>query len=150
MLSITLFIFLFIVLNNSWSLSRHINIVLINLDLFQGFPKGFGRRWFPQERVGVLLSCQSGTWPVTFIGDRSPCGLGPGWKYFAKDNELNIGDTCIFELEDAVNHIFKVYIGRQVKEEGKLKRIVLQRKSGRINAYRKPSPEYGRHLDYSE
>lgn len=114
------------------------------------FPKGFGRCWFPREKVGVLLLSQSCKWHVTFIGDRSSCGLGPGWKYFAKDNELNIGDTCIFELEDAVNHIFKVHIGRQDKEEGELKKTVLKRKSGRINAYRKPILEYGRHLDYSE
>lgn len=115
-----------------------------------GWPKSFGRCWFPQGRVGVLLSCQSGKWPVTFIGDRRSCGLGPGWKYFAKDNELNIGDACIFELEDAVNHIFKVHIERQIKEEGKSKRIVLKGRSGRRNSDRKPSLEYEIYLDYSE
>lgn len=77
-----------------------------------GIPQSFGRCWFPRGNVEVLLLHQTCKWPVLFVGERKSCGLGPGWKYFAVDNELKVGDTCIFELEDKANYILKVHIQR--------------------------------------
>lgn len=75
-------------------------------------PQRFGRCWFPRGNVEVLLLHQKREWRAVFVGERNTCGLGPGWKIFAVDNELKIGDICTFELEDKDNYILKVHIQR--------------------------------------
>lgn len=92
--------------------TRVMNKSAVAHSFWLGIPRRFGKCWFPRANVEVLLLHQTRKWPVLFVGERSSCGLGPGWKYFAVDNELKIGDTCIFELEDKASYILKVHIQR--------------------------------------
>ena len=38
--------------------------------------------------------------------------FGTGWKIFARENHLKVGDVCIFELINNINLTFKVHIYR--------------------------------------
>ncbi|MQL94672.1 hypothetical protein Taro_027345 [Colocasia esculenta] len=64
----------------------------------------------PAEVVPVVLCCGNKTWNMSYIGDRSLRRFDAGWRNFAVDNDLKIGDGCIFELEDGVKLKFKVQI----------------------------------------
>lgn len=37
---------------------------------------------------------------MKYVGNRTIKRFDVGWKHFAIDNELNVGDGCVFELMD--------------------------------------------------
>ncbi|GLJ51626.1 hypothetical protein SUGI_1097180 [Cryptomeria japonica] len=76
------------------------------------FPVKFCRRWLPQSRVEVVLLCQSKKWLVTYVGNRKELGIGSGWKEFVVDNQLKVGDTCTFALQNTEKYVFEVKILR--------------------------------------
>ncbi|CAO2818741.1 unnamed protein product [Amaranthus hypochondriacus] len=47
-------------------------------------------------------------WTVRCISFRSKCTFGAGWIIFARDEGLEVGDACVFELTDANNYVLKV------------------------------------------
>ncbi|KAK1355853.1 hypothetical protein POM88_049109 [Heracleum sosnowskyi] len=42
--------------------------------------------------------------------------ISRGWTIFARDNSLNVGDVCVFELINRSRKLFKVFISRAAKE----------------------------------
>ncbi|XP_074321613.1 B3 domain-containing protein Os06g0112300-like [Silene latifolia] len=49
--------------------------------------------------VPMVLSRGSRSWHMKFYGSQySQRRFGSGWKAFVKDNMLNLGDVCLFEL----------------------------------------------------
>ncbi|XP_020241961.1 B3 domain-containing protein Os04g0386900-like [Asparagus officinalis] len=66
-------------------------------------PRAF-HPFLPSSDVPVILSIKTNTWKVRYLGDRSIRRFdGNGWKLFAVDNKLRIGDGCVFELMDKKN-----------------------------------------------
>ncbi|XP_038982890.1 B3 domain-containing protein Os04g0386900-like [Phoenix dactylifera] len=66
----------------------------------------------PSESVSVFLSCERRTWEMRYCGSSSLKRFDRGWKKFAIDNNLKIGDGCVFELTDHKNMKFQVRILR--------------------------------------
>jgi len=55
----------------------------------------------------ILLQVLDGrTWQMTLKHGR----IIKGWRAFASNNDLNVGDVCIFELTDSQTPCFKVSI----------------------------------------
>lgn len=68
-----------------------------------------GRSWFVRYKVNKKLN-KRGTY------DRTAEILNPGWRTFVKDNNVEVGDVCIFELISNIeNHtsVFLVTIDRR-------------------------------------
>ncbi|KAG1362020.1 B3 domain-containing protein [Cocos nucifera] len=79
------------------------------------FQLGVPRRFcslLPSESVSVFLSCGRRTWEMRYCGDSPLKRFDRGWKNFAIDNNLKIGDGCVFELIDHKNMKFQVRILR--------------------------------------
>ncbi|CAL0304588.1 unnamed protein product [Lupinus luteus] len=80
-------------------------------------PPKFCKRHFDldDERREVNLRVSNGrVWPARYIMRKIRRGtkfeLSRGWKAFAKDNNLKVGNVCTFELVDKRNLSFQVYI----------------------------------------
>ncbi|KAL4653425.1 hypothetical protein ACB092_01G302300 [Castanea dentata] len=62
----------------------------------------------------ILRYFNGGTWSVKFSFHKAQtqAKFRQGWKKFARDNNLKVGDVCIFELINGVEVAFKVAIFR--------------------------------------
>ena len=60
----------------------------------------------------ILRSFNGGTWSVklSFYEAQTNAKFRQGWRKFARDNKLKVGDVCIFELINGVEVAFKVSI----------------------------------------
>ncbi|WOL18282.1 B3 domain-containing protein [Canna indica] len=68
--------------------------------------------FLPSNRVHSTLCCQGKKWEMTYFGYQRQKRFDAGWKHFVMDNNLKIGDGCVFELMDDKNLKFKVQILR--------------------------------------
>ncbi|XP_073102832.1 B3 domain-containing protein Os04g0386900 isoform X1 [Elaeis guineensis] len=66
----------------------------------------------PFACVPVVLSYRNKTWEMRYYGDRNLRRFDSGWKHFAVDNNLKIGDACFLELMDDQHLKFQVQILR--------------------------------------
>ncbi|KAH0456025.1 hypothetical protein IEQ34_013932 [Dendrobium chrysotoxum] len=62
-------------------------------------PKSFHKS-LPNATLQVTLVHQGKTWVVKYYGESTLKRFGCGWKKFALENKLKIGDGCVFELID--------------------------------------------------
>ncbi|KAI3915089.1 hypothetical protein MKW98_011988 [Papaver atlanticum] len=70
-----------------------------------GVPSKFARAFMSKDRIVMTLEDQNGkNYEVTYI----PAGLSGGWKRFAVDHKLRVGDAVLFQLVDLIK--FKVFI----------------------------------------
>ncbi|CAJ2675512.1 unnamed protein product [Trifolium pratense] len=81
-------------------------------------PYQFGAEHFPARRTEVTLRNSRGEcWTVNSIPDGKGRGAHTfcgGWMAFVRDNDLKVGDACIFELVS--NYVMQVYISGVGKE----------------------------------
>ncbi|XP_077239726.1 putative B3 domain-containing protein Os03g0621600 [Tasmannia lanceolata] len=79
-------------------------------------PGCFARAHLPKERANIVLRDLHGkAWEVTlFINKKMGCHISGGWSAFARDNSIEEGDSCIFELVDKLE--MRVHIFRSLKE----------------------------------
>ncbi|POO02687.1 B3 DNA binding domain containing protein, partial [Trema orientale] len=82
------------------------------------FPSNFAKKHLKKRNEDVILKLPNGkkTWLVKyFFGEHkkaAPLFRG-GWKAFARDNDLKVGDVCVFVLlEGEVKVSFEVLIFR--------------------------------------
>ncbi|XP_072974023.1 B3 domain-containing protein Os04g0386900-like [Typha angustifolia] len=68
--------------------------------------------FLPTECVPVVLSYRKKNWEMRYYGDRSLRRFDSGWRHFAVDNNLRIGDACVLQLMDEKNLKFEVRILR--------------------------------------
>nr|XP_010910571.2 B3 domain-containing protein Os04g0386900 isoform X1 [Elaeis guineensis] len=66
----------------------------------------------PSACVPAVLSYRNKTWEMRYYGDRNLRRFDSGWKHFAVDNNLKIGDACVLELMDDQHLKFQVQILR--------------------------------------
>ncbi|XVE82718.1 hypothetical protein DITRI_Ditri16bG0028500 [Diplodiscus trichospermus] len=81
--------------------SRHFNGTLTNVD--------------------VILCLSNGkSWPVEYhqrsTGNQNG-RICNGWRFFVRDNNLKVGDVCVFEMTDYSKICFKVTIFRAIDDE---------------------------------
>ncbi|RZC74098.1 hypothetical protein C5167_049573 [Papaver somniferum] len=85
----------------------YFHCILAKTQLFNmGIPKSVSQL-LPEEEVPVVLSYQNKTWRMKFCGNRSVKRFDPSWKYFVQDNNLKVGDGCVFELTAHSNECIK-------------------------------------------
>ncbi|KAF1884001.1 hypothetical protein Lal_00012961 [Lupinus albus] len=92
----------------------------INFQAKLSLPSKFVKRYFD---MGIkngemnLLLANGRVWPTRYCirgdCDRTRFELSSGWKQFCKDNNLEVGDVCIFELIDRTKLAFQVCIFRE-------------------------------------
>ncbi|KAK1401306.1 hypothetical protein POM88_000911 [Heracleum sosnowskyi] len=80
---------------------------LHSADITKTFRETYSK-WKNKDRV--IFQVARTSWPVgcSLNGDR--CTLTTGWMRFIKDNLLNAGDVCVFELINPSRKLFKVFI----------------------------------------
>lgn len=82
----------------------------------QSMPLKFRYLQLPRERMEVILvGPNNKEWHVQYLGNRNTPVLRGGWKYFSRDNNLEEGDVCVFELENNSKNKIRVHIFRVVK-----------------------------------
>ncbi|XP_072957947.1 B3 domain-containing protein Os04g0386900-like isoform X2 [Typha angustifolia] len=74
-------------------------------------PKAF-HPFLPSCSVHISISCGNRTWEMKYRGNCLLKKFETGWKIFAIDNNLKIGDGCVFELMDSKNLKFRAQILR--------------------------------------
>ena len=55
-------------------------------------------RHLPAARVPAVLLCRGRSWAASYCGDLKCKKIDAGWRDFAVDNALRVGDACVFEL----------------------------------------------------
>ncbi|MED6123104.1 hypothetical protein PIB30_046137 [Stylosanthes scabra] len=77
-------------------------------------PLWFQEKCFKKRQVAamILQILDGRTWPVSYNGGK----FSSGWKKFALDNNLKVGDVCVFELTNHGILSFKVSISRAAQE----------------------------------
>ncbi|CAN6372864.1 unnamed protein product [Urochloa humidicola] len=74
-----------------------------------GLPKYFCTNHLPKEDAGIVLKDENGeNHHTTYLEGR--LGLSAGWRGFAIDHDLKVGDVVVFEL--VKSNKFKIYIVR--------------------------------------
>ncbi|OVA02883.1 B3 DNA binding domain [Macleaya cordata] len=61
----------------------------------------------PEKEIPVVITCRNKKWRMKYYGDRTFKRFDPGWKKFANDNNLNVGDGCVFELTECSKECIK-------------------------------------------
>lgn len=78
----------------------------------QTVPTIFARNHLPQRNTKIILrNSEDTSWEMKYINNGRNHKFSGGWRDFARDNKLKVGDICIFELvaENEMRvHIFPV------------------------------------------
>ena len=86
----------------------------INLTLLQNIPLRFVKRHFTTDDNKTTLRVSSRrTWTLKYCIRRRDAKLSSGWRKFARDNYLQVGDVCVFELINSTANLLKVVIFRK-------------------------------------
>jgi hypothetical protein len=69
----------------------------------QDFSAEYAGVYLPFKKVTLMLNCHGKSWNVMCRiqaqrGQRTFKRLCKGWAQFARDNNLQLGDLCLFEL----------------------------------------------------
>lgn len=92
------------------SISNVTNIIFFDFNV-QTIPKQFSHH-MPGDSVRAILFCGEKMWEVHFCCHKDYKYFRGGWKAFAVDNHMRMGDGCVFELMDKKKMHFKVQILR--------------------------------------
>ncbi|GAV91357.1 B3 domain-containing protein [Cephalotus follicularis] len=84
-------------------------------------PAAFARKYFLKEHGNVILRLSdSRTWSAKYwrgaSNSKTNAKITCGWRAFALDNHLDVGDTCIFELMQGSEMSLEVSIFRVVQD----------------------------------
>ncbi|GKU99046.1 hypothetical protein SLEP1_g11958 [Rubroshorea leprosula] len=79
-------------------------------------PVNFCMKYFPKHRGDAVLTVSDGkTWSVVYSGEIKP-KLCRGWRKFVHENNLEVGDVCVFALINQTKITFQVEIFRAVQD----------------------------------
>ncbi|KAM7529084.1 hypothetical protein LguiB_032494 [Lonicera macranthoides] len=78
-------------------------------------PSKFWKSYIDEPRATARLRC-SNKWWVVELKDKGHSGsyFCSGWSKFSRENSLQVGDACCFELIEKENYVFKVYFARRI------------------------------------
>ncbi|KAF0917541.1 hypothetical protein E2562_020918 [Oryza meyeriana var. granulata] len=75
-----------------------------------GLPTDFCNNHLPKHDTGIVLEDENGNnHDTTYLGGKQ--GLSAGWRGFAIDHDIKVGDVVVFQLVKSTK--FKVYIVRE-------------------------------------
>ncbi|KDP44974.1 hypothetical protein JCGZ_01474 [Jatropha curcas] len=108
-------------------------------------PSTFAKKYFKQERGVATLSTSDGkNWSAEYCNlawNGIPLArLCNGWRKFVKENHLEVGDVCAFELINRDNIELKVTVTRHV-EEGNKEQSVGENSTSRENTQESPASD---------
>ncbi|XP_051179430.1 putative B3 domain-containing protein Os03g0621600 isoform X2 [Lolium perenne] len=83
----------------------------IESSFFLTFPSHYAKEYLAGG-LHVYLQYHDVTWDCRFGDTRGDKKLSIGWKKFAQDNDLKMGDICLFELLSNQKRTMEVYIIR--------------------------------------
>ncbi|CAI8585699.1 unnamed protein product [Vicia faba] len=69
----------------------------------------------PSSEVPTILNCHGKSWDMAYNGQNKYKQFDTiGWRNFVKDNNLKVGDMCVFELKENSEEkiVFEVQILR--------------------------------------
>lgn len=105
----------------------------------QNIPVDFVSKYLDLEKKRGIVTLQvldGREWSITYVirinGRKPKFELSNGWKAFARANNLNLGDVCIFELIHKTEIAFRVSIFRDSdslnhrSSQGKIAVLVLK------------------------
>lgn len=83
----------------------------------QHIPTDFSHKYMdkPSERVR-LVGYSNKWWPVNLKCHNKKLNLSKGWAKFVKENNLQVGNFCLFELIERENYVFKVSVTRGIND----------------------------------
>ena len=75
--------------------------------------EGFTKKHTIGHVLTVMLQVADRLWPVKlYTYSYSSNNFSAGWTAFVRENTLQVGDVCVFELIMKDDAVFKVYIFR--------------------------------------
>ena len=75
--------------------------------------EGFTKKDTKGRVLTVMLQVADRLWPVKlYTYSYSSNNFSAGWTAFVRENTLQVGDVCVFELIMKDHAVFKVYIFR--------------------------------------
>lgn len=86
-------------------------------NIVQYMPTRFYKTYMKEREMRVKLEVSGREWSVELRG-RGPGNsnyvqMAEGWKVFSRDNNLKVGDVCVFEMTNRVSVVFfRVHIFR--------------------------------------
>ncbi|RVW70813.1 B3 domain-containing transcription factor VRN1 [Vitis vinifera] len=99
----------FFIVTMGWSYVNRHNVTV---------PFRFLKRHFRTDNTNTTLSVSDGrAWSIKYIMGARSAHFSAGWRKFAEDNSLEVGDVCAFELVKCTETSLKVVIFRK-KEDG--------------------------------
>ncbi|KAK9689496.1 hypothetical protein RND81_09G062900 [Saponaria officinalis] len=76
-------------------------------------PFNFASKYLKTKGSFTLENTKGDAWQVSCVGKTERTRkIQVGWKKFALDNKLQVGDICVFEMVNHANCLFKVEIIR--------------------------------------
>lgn len=89
-------------------------------DLMQHVPMDFVRKHLVNVKQKLMMiHFRKKLWPVRFVVRESSTvsgNLSTGWAWFVRENELQRGDVCIFELFNREDATFDAHVFRGHRE----------------------------------
>ncbi|XP_059639690.1 putative B3 domain-containing protein Os03g0621600 [Cornus florida] len=90
-----------------WCTNKHASKLITHI------PLSFVMSYIKKGRQDAILRVSAKSWDVKLI--RLMNGvyrIGRGWRAFCKDNTLQVGDVCVFELIERDDFVLKVSVSR--------------------------------------
>ncbi|OIW01860.1 hypothetical protein TanjilG_07155 [Lupinus angustifolius] len=74
----------------------------------------FARRYFKKRMQNVMIKFGNKFWHLKVFCylSKGSASFGNGWTLFAKENKLEVGDVCVFELINIEDKVFDLHIFR--------------------------------------
>ncbi|CAK9157298.1 unnamed protein product [Ilex paraguariensis] len=101
--------------NKSISTNPSFKLVLGQAYISKGIvsiPSSFRKNYMEKVRPSATLQLSKKSWPVKLNYRHGTVQFCQGWLRFVKDNNLQEGDVCCFELIGRNNYVMKVFISR--------------------------------------
>lgn len=62
----------------------------------------------PSVKIPTILTYKDKSWDMVYNGDAPYCRkFDRNWKNFVHDNDLKVGDACVFELTECSSNLLK-------------------------------------------
>lgn len=90
----------------------------------QHMPSSFAEKYLGGVSGFITLQVSDGEkWPVKCMWRDGSAKLSKGWPEFVRDNKLEEGDVCVFELVKVEDIVLRVTIFRVVEDAGPVNQL---------------------------
>lgn len=91
--------------DESFGLNDEVSLIL------QTISRVIASKFFPTRYSDVVLQVPNKrSWALNCTVGRKNGRLNSGWKKFVQDNNIKVGDVCVFEQVSRTRFLFNVYI----------------------------------------